>query len=278
LTTVSEDRAYRGMELPAGATPGAWHDLRQGWAWWQYWTVLGWNDIRQRYRRSLLGPLWLTLSLGATIAGIGLLYATVLNVPFIRYLPHLGLGLVFWTFFSGLVTDGCHVFSSSAPLITQARIPYLAYVFRSVMRNSLVLLHNMALYLLMLPLLWPNLGWPVLLFIPGLLLVMVSAVWVTLLLGMLCARFRDAGPIIANLLQLAFFMTPILWKPELLSGHDAVLMANPFFHFLELLRAPLMGVVPAAEVWLVAVGLTLGGGLLTLAIYARQRGRIVYWM
>src|SRR6187402_1914554 len=94
---------------------------------------------------------------------------------------------------------------------------------------------------------------PGLLVIPGLVLVSLNGLWVGLLLGMLCVRFRDIPQIIANVIQLLFFLTPILWKPDQLTQGRAFVEANPFHHFVSLIREPLLGVAPSLETWLIVL-------------------------
>ncbi len=117
-----------------------------------------------------------------------------------------------------------------------------------------------------------------LLALPGLALICLNGLWLAFLLGLVSARFRDVPQIVASVVQVAFFLTPIIWKPELLPGRALVLDLNPFFHFVELVRAPLLGQVPGLASWLAVLGITLGGWLVTLGMYRRYRWRIAYWL
>ena len=102
--------------------------------------------------------------------------------------------------------------------------------------------------------------------------------WVSILLGMICARFRDVPQIVASFIQVAFFLTPIIWKPELLVDRIGFVQFNPFFHFVELIRAPLLGNAPNTISWIVTLGITLAGWLITFIIFRRFRNRIAYWI
>ena len=57
---------------------------------------LAWHDIVSRYRGSMLGPFWITLSMGLMVAGIGFLYANLFKVPVNEFIPYVALGIVFW--------------------------------------------------------------------------------------------------------------------------------------------------------------------------------------
>ncbi len=242
------------------------------------WGLLGWQDIRQRYRRSKIGPFWLTISMGVMVGAIGMLYAGLFKIEIADYLPFIALGFIVWGLISGLVTDGCAAFIGAEGIIKQVGLPLSVHVYRVVWRNLIIFGHNILIFFVVAVLfsIWP--GWVGLLALPGLALLCLNGVWAGLLLGLVSARFRDVPQIVASVVQVFFFLTPIIWKPELLPGRALVLDLNPFFHFVELVRAPLLGQVPGLASWLAVLGITLGGWLVTLAMYRRYRWRIAYWV
>ena len=242
------------------------------------WGLLGWQDIRRRYRRSVLGPFWLTISMGILVAVLGTLYGTLLKVEVTDYVPYLALGFIVWTLISGLITDGCSAFIGAESIIKQVGLPLSVHVYRMVWRNLIIFFHNAAIFAAVAALfeIWP--GWSGLLALPGLVLLCLNGVWAGLLLGIISARFRDVPPIVQSIVRIAFFATPIIWLPELLPGRALVLDFNPFFHFLELVRAPLLGQTPGFISWLAVLGITLGGWLLTFALFRSYRWRIAYWV
>ena len=242
------------------------------------WRVLGWQDIRQRYRRSKLGPFWLTISTGVLVGALGVLYAALFRVEVANYLPFVAVGFVVWGLVSGLINDGCAAFIGAGVIIKQVDLPLSIHVYRVVWRNLIVFAHNAVILVIVAVVfsIWP--GWAGLLALPGLLLLCLNGVWIGLLLGLVSARFRDVPQIAASVTQVAFFLTPIIWKPELLPDRAMVLDLNPFFHFVEVVRAPLLGHAPEFASWLATLGITLGGGLVTFVMYRRYRGRIAYWV
>ena len=240
--------------------------------------LLGWQDIRRRYRRSMLGPFWLTISMGVLVGALGTLYGTLLKVEIADYVPFLALGFIVWTLISGLVNDGCTAFISAESIIKQTNLPLSVHVYRMVWRNFLIFCHNVAIFVVVAVLfaIWP--GWTGLLALPGLVLLCLNGIWVGLLLGIISARFRDVPPIVASVVRILFFVTPIIWMPELMPGRAFVLDFNPFFHFVELVRTPLLGQLPGLVSWLAVSGITLGGWLVAFALLRRYRWRIAYWV
>ncbi len=242
------------------------------------WGLLAWQDIRSRYRRSKLGPLWLTLSMGLLVGLLGLLYGTLFKVDLVRYLPFLALGFVVWTLISNLTIEACRVFINAQSIITQMAMPLSVHVYRLVWRSLIIFAHNILIFVIIALALqiWP--GWTGLLALPGLALLALNGVWVGLLLGLLSARFRDVPPIVESLMRIGFFVTPVMWMPEFLPQRAVLLELNPFFHCLEVVRAPLLGQSPALTSWLAVVGMTLAGWLATFLMYRRYRRYIAYWV
>src|SRR5579859_4208969 len=117
-------------------------DFRRGLRDWRAWTLLGMNDIRQRYRRSRLGQFWITLSMAVTIVTLGVLYAYLFNVPIKEYLPFLAVGMVAWGTVSNIVTEACTVFTGAEIYLRQVPMPKSVFVHRMLVRNVVTLAHN----------------------------------------------------------------------------------------------------------------------------------------
>ena len=242
------------------------------------WARLGWQDIRGRYRRSVLGPLWITLSMGLLVTLLGVHYGRMFGVRVGEYLPHLTLGFVLWSFLSAVINEGCQTFLAARHMIHQVPLPLSLHVYRVVWRNLTVLGHNASVFVVVAAVFAVVPGWTALLALPGLALACVNAVWVALLLGACSARYRDVPPIVASVTRIVFFATPILWMPDALPERTAFVALNPFHHAIEVVRAPLLGTAPALASWLWVGGLAVVGWLATLTLFARLRPRVAYWL
>lgn len=253
-------------------------DIRLG-AWSIHlWPTLAWQEIKQRYRRSVLGPFWLTISTALFIAGMGPLYGALMGQPISQYIHFLAVGFIIWQFISSLITEGCQAFIAAEGYIKQTRLPLTVHAMRVVWRNVLILAHNFVIVILVSAYFAPPWGWGLLLALLGVLVIALNGVWLSLLLGLLSARFRDIPQIVTSLVQLLFFVTPIFWRPEMLISNKWVTAWNPIFHLIELVRAPVLGnPVPAAS-WSIALAVTVSGWLFTIVFFARYRARIAYWL
>lgn len=281
-----DDAAARGgagaaYEIDAAAPhhlDRAKEDLRDGFSRWRLAAALAWLDLRNRYRGSVLGPFWLTLSTGVMLAGLGMLYATLFRLPIRDYLPHLAVSLVMWNAIANLVGEATTSLSSQEGIIRQLRLPFSVHMLRAVMRNGLVAAHNLPLIAIVFLATGHLPGPEAVLALLGLLIIAVNAFAATMFLGMLCARFRDIGPIVTSVMQLAFFMTPIMWKPELLGHWQPLLPLNPFYAILETVRGPLVEGGGPLLAWLAALGYTVALCALALGFFIRYRGRIAFWV
>lgn len=254
-------------------------DVTTGLTEWRRWWILAVTDVKQRYRRSRLGQFWLTISMAATIAGIGTVFAAIMQQSLGDYVAYLGVGLIVWSLISLSLNELPLAFISSDLYLKSYPGPRVIVVFRIIVRNIIIAGHNFVL----IPVLWIALSIPVnpatLLFLPGLLLFAINMAWVGMILGTLSARFRDVPQIVQNIVQLAFFLTPIMFRPEQVQGRLPILTDyNPFASMLEVMRAPLLGQVPDMHHYLMLAILTTAGYALALPFYARFRERLVYWL
>ena len=279
MTTQSELILKPYYKASGGAsTAAAVRDFTEALRRWPMWLLMAWQDIKLRYRGSILGPFWLTLSMGFMILTMGFVYGHLLKTETNDYFPFLTLGLMQWTFMATIMQESCVTFVSSHAYIKQIQLPYTTYIMRTITRNLIVYAHNFIIYILVALYfgIWP--GMHLWLLIPGFALLIINCIWVVMLLALICARFRDITPIISSLVQVAFFVTPIIWTPNLLQGHGWLIEINPFYHFLELIRAPLLGHNPDPLSYPFTFLLAIFGFLATFILFRRFRGRIAYWV
>jgi len=260
-------------------------DLRQGLQQRELWLSLGWQDIKQRYRRSTLGPLWITIATGVMAGALGLLYSVLFQLSLADFLPHVSVGLIMWGFISGCIKEGSEVFISNEGLIKQLPSALSVHVYRLVWRQFLFLCHNMVIWVGLMLIFPRPLGWELLLSVLGLAVLLVNGVWVTMLFGILATRFRDIAPLLESMVQLLFYMTPIVWTTQTLyeqGGEIAerarIAEINPLYHYLEIVRAPMIGQPVDAYHWWIVLACTAGGILLAFLVLRRFRARVPYWV
>jgi ABC-type polysaccharide/polyol phosphate export permease len=272
------DGGVDALPSPPSRAAAAWRDLADGFIKSWMWGTLALQDIKLRYRGSVLGPFWLTISTLVMVTAMGLIYPHLFNVEIKTYLPYVMVGLVVWQFISGMTTEGCETFLRAESVIQQIPIPFSIHAYRTVCRNLIVLGHSFVIIPIGLLLLQQPIGWRIVESIAGLVVLAVNGLWISILLGMVSARFRDIPPIVASFLQVAFFVTPVFWPIDALGDWKTALALNPLFAALDVVRAPLLGLPTAQTSWAILLGSTILGWALTFALFARFRMRIAYWI
>ena len=212
------------------------------------------------------------------VGAMGPLYGKLFNQPMSPYLVHLATSLVSWIFVSSLINEACFSFISAESYIKQIKLPLTVHVMRLVWRNLLILAHNLVIVAVVLFIYPPKSAWYLLLVPFTILLLALNGVWLGLLLGLLGARFRDIPQVVGSLVNVTMFLTPILWTPDMLGSNRWIAEINPLFHFLEMVRRPLLGEAPPLQSWMAVIAITFCGYTIMLMFFQRFRARVPYWV
>ncbi len=236
-------------------------------------------EIRGRYRRTVLGPLWNAASMGILVGTLGLVFSTVWNMDISTYLPYLASGFLVWLPMSQILLEGGHQFIGAEPILKQVKIPYTVFSCVNVLRNMIVMAHYLVVWAVVAFIFDVPVSWTTLLFVPGVILISINGLWISMLAGLSCARYRDIEPLLVNTMQIVLFVTPIMWAPERAGRKGAIFVdVNIVHHFIEIVRAPLLGNVPALLSYQVIIGVTIIGWIITLMAFSRYRRYLVLWL
>jgi ABC-type polysaccharide/polyol phosphate export permease len=254
-------------------------DIRQGLEDWRIWWMLAWNDVRRRYRRSGLGQFWLTLSMALTIGGLGFVYSRLFHIDLTSYLPYITVAFVNWAIISSLIIDNCTAFSENESLLRHVFLPRSLLIFRVMARTFVVAAHNVVIIPIVFAFYRVGVNANILWLAVGLLLVIANGFWFGFFLAIVCARFRDVPQIVTSIMQVVFFITPVMFKPgQIAHGGISVLQWNPFASLLEVLTAPMLGMRPS-DFALISCTIIAAVGFLVLIPFAgRYAPRAVYWL
>jgi ABC-type polysaccharide/polyol phosphate export permease len=277
-TTTPTGSPQRAPPRPLVTT--AAQDLLRGLRKWELWGRLGWMEVKRRYRRTVIGPFWTSISLAIYVIAVGIVGAGLWHQQLREYLPFLVSGVVVWILFSTIVSESCTLLISGGHLFRHLSFEYSILAYALVWRNFIVFLHNILVYALIVAALTPNLLGPsALLVIPGMALLLINLAWAALLCGILCLRFRDLQQLIGTMMQIALLITPILWPPDILQGTTrlAFVELNPIYHLLDVVRSPLLGRLPAPASYVVVFLIATAGWALCYWVFRRFRKRIAYW-
>lgn len=241
------------------------------------WRALAAGDIRSKYQRTLLGPWWITATNAFTALIMGLVAGRFLGADMKTYLPHFMVSMTIWNFISASLNEACYTMINAGGMIKAVHMPIVIHVMRMVQRNFIIFLHNAAI----IPIIWLVYPWPVgiqsLLTLPGLLIVYATVVGSSVVVSMICVRYRDVPPLMASLLQLLFFVSPIIWVPSQIKGGELFVELNPIAYLLAITRDPIMGAAPGLQSWAGAIGVAAIAAAAMAFVYTRYRSRVVYW-
>ncbi|EAY0605118.1 ABC transporter permease [Salmonella enterica] len=255
------------------------NDLKEALARHQLWISLDWNDVLGRYRRSVLGPFWITISMGVTISAMGPLYGSLFSSGSENFIMHLTLGMIFWAFLSATINESCGIFNESASIIKQSDLPLYLYILRVFYRQFMIMLHNFIIIPFVIFFTNTSVNLDILLFIPAIVITSISLISTGMILAIFCTRYRDMGPVVQSVVTLCFFITPIIWTSEQLpKGRKEFVDYNIFYYFMEMLRKPLMGTVPDVTIWFYTIITSIIMLMVSTLVLTKYRSRIVYWL
>ncbi len=244
----------------------------------EVWFYLAHQEIRQRYVRSILGPFWITITNAVLIAGIGVLYGGLFGNPLAVYIPYIGISLIMWSLIQTTITDGCSMYINSGGILKQAKLPKLMFLFKLLYRNMIIFAHNLIIIIVVLVIFPQQLDWTLLLWPLLFLLLLANIGAAAFIAAIISARYRDIPPIVASALQILFFVTPIIWRAKDLPDRLTFLSWNPFFHLLELCRAPLLGEPFPMQSLLICIAMAVFGWAVAFTLFTYKRRSIVYWI
>jgi ABC-type polysaccharide/polyol phosphate export permease len=259
-------------------TYNALNDIGESFSDWRLWALRAFWDIRRRYQEHILGPLWITAGLLGTSLGLGYLYSQLFKIELTTFLPYVTAGLMAWGFIDSVIRSSVSAFTSERSTILNASGPLSALILRVVMRELIVLAHN---FIVMIG---------VLIFVkmigqvryeflaPAILLVTINLIWMGLLSATISVEFPDFGQAIGFLMVFAMFITPLFWYVGDVGPRAGFISFNPFYHFVTLIRDPLIGKVPEMKHWITGLGLAAGGWVTAIALFMRARPKIALWV
>ncbi len=245
----------------------------------EMWLNMAWQEIRLRYRRSKIGPFWITISTAFFIFTLGFMRGALSGSSIRSYLAHIAFGLISWQMMVGILSGAGDIYVINARYVTNLRLNLLVLIMKSIMTSMFIFAHDLIIFVLVVVFLKLPVSWNLLLMPPGLLLVVANMFMVSVIFSLIGVRYRDFAQIVNSLIRVLFFLTPVYWSPEEVSGKAAlVATVNPFRYFIDLIRAPMLGQLPELNSWLVALALLLILTCLAAVSYRSKSTRVAFWI
>jgi ABC-type polysaccharide/polyol phosphate export permease len=228
---------------------------------------------------SRLGKWWPTIGLSIRVFFVGAIFGLVLRAQAPDYVPWLATGWVVWGMLSSAITGTSSALTANKSLMLAIPMPKESFIVRVIVKELLLLVQNSLLVVLVLLMFQVPITFATLLLMPGLLITSVFLYGLGLILGPLVAKYKDFGPFISSIVGVMFFVLPIVWRPESIQSELAhlILGLNPLYHFLQIVRLPLLSEVPTGLNYLLALVGAVTFLIAGVLVMNKTRNKIVYW-
>jgi len=246
-----------------------------------FWIYGAWMDTVLRYRTQLLGPFWMIAGPLIIVLVLGNLYAGILGTQDHRYLAHLAIGIVIWSFVQQSLQGSARVFWQNRRMIQTGYVRYTDYILRLIFKNIIVLGHNLLVVVGVIVFTGVYVTPTALILFITVPLVLSMVLGVCCLFAVIGARYADLADLLQSILRIAVFVTPIIWVPHMVGKAALIgpfLYLNPFYYLIEVLRTPLVyGTVPWLEISVLAAAMPLIW-IPTILTFARAKLYIPLWV
>tara|TARA_B100001057_G_scaffold212469_1_gene212808 strand:+ start:95 stop:886 length:792 start_codon:yes stop_codon:yes gene_type:complete len=244
------------------------------------WFYLAYMDVLLRYKRTLLGPWWVTLGIGIIILTLSSLWPIILSTDLSFFVPYFTIGYIIWHWIQTTILESSSTFIEFEGLVKQIKIPISTYLLRISSRNFIIFLHNITLIAIALFYFQKDVNFNELLYLslPSLLLIFISINSIGIILAILSIRYRDLVNIVGFSLQLIFFLTPIIWHASIIEKNINLIEWNIIFHWIELLRQPLLGLEVPDNSFHIVLLFTIFTFVLSCFVIGKYRSKIIFWL
>lgn len=243
------------------------------------WIGLGWSDVVQGYRRTMLGPLWITLNLSIFATAMTLVYGALFGVTPAEYSGYVVCGMIAWLWISSLLSEVGNTFINYNSYIKSMPVDKAIFIWAMVFKQLVTLAHHLVIYALLVAIGIVHLSVHTLMIVPSLVILILFSVPFTAIAAIIFARFRDVPRLIGGSIIILLMVTPIFWQPEMITGwRRAFIYLNPVHYLVEFVRQPLLGHPLDLQTIYVVLGMTVAVWLIGAVVYRRYSRYVVFWI
>lgn len=247
----------------------------------EFWIYSTWLELVTKYRRSRLGLFWVFLPPFLYAFAVGGFFALLQGYEVAAFIPHMAIGFVLFRFVTVTLNDSTTTCAQHSAFILDGRVRLTDYVLRVAARAAFFLVFASPVVAMAL-ILSPTVNiWGLITLIPALLVILLNVAWMGAIVAIIGARLTDIHELMGSVMMFGFLFTPIIWTAQQVPAgtiRGSVARANPLFHFVELVRAPILG-TPIESLSLVYVAVLLvAGWLIAIHVYRRYARYVPVWI
>ena len=245
---------------------------------YRIWLFIAWNDLKSRYRRTLLGPFWLVLANSITIIGMAVIWSVIFRLQLKEYFPQLTAAMISWTLIAYTITEAGGTFVNQSAIIQNLPVPMYLHALRLISRNVITFLHNFLIFIMVALFFRMHLTIYTLLFFPLFALLVINLFALSFIFGVVGARYRDFPQILTALMSVVIYVTPVMWDVKMLGDHYLLAYLNPLTHLLFVIKMPLLGECPPLVSIIFVLTVTVINFIAMIVMSRRYSHRIAYWV
>lgn len=234
-------------------------------------------DIKERYVRSILGPFWITLSTALTILCLGVVFSFLFKENLSNFFPYLAIGLIFWNYINSSLIEACSIARDNRQNLKAFKKKHDFYIFRHVIKQTIIMFHNLIVIFIILVYFKINITIEFIYLPISLFVLFIYLFFLSKILFYVTARFNDLEQMMISFLTFSFYLTPIIWKKEFLSGYESLLNLNPFYHLIHIFRSLILneeGYLNSLIFCLISVFILF---LISKIVTKKMENQIIFW-
>ena len=218
------------------------------------WISLAYRALIIDYQRTLLGPIWIFLSLVIFTLSMSVVYSGLLSVDYFDYLIFMSCSMIAWVWAGAFLSTSGMVYINNSNILLEHSVEKEYFIWTHATNNFLIFLHQLPLLFIYYAVGILELSLNTLFIIPSVIIFFIINIGLSSCLSIIVVRFRDVQKILSSLVIIVMITTPIFWKPEMLTGVRAyTYLLNPFYYIIELIRSPLLGHPPSLKIYSISI-------------------------
>ena len=223
------------------------------------WLYLAWLETVNQYRRTVIGPFWILLSLLIFTVAMGSVYSGLFSIAFNQYITYITTGMIGWNWANAILINSGSIYTSNAGLLLDYPTNKSYLIWSNVMSQFIIFLHQLPLVVLFYIIGLVPLSHNLIYLLPSILIVFAINIGAGAIMSIVVNRYRDLNRILTSFTIIIMLTTPIFWVPTMVGEglRSLSYRLNPFYYIVEIIRDPLLGKAPNPMHYLISTIMAL---------------------
>jgi lipopolysaccharide transport system permease protein len=248
-------------------------DFREIWRYRELLYFFTWRDLKVRYKQTIIGAAWALFMPFITMIVFSVFFGSLAHIPSdgVPYPIFVYVGLLFWQFFSGSLSDVSATLIGNQAIITKVYFPRLILPISACITQFVDFAIGAAMLVVIMAyyhFLPHALG---LLIIPILVIIsFMAALGLGLFLSAINVKYRDVRYVLPFFIQMLLFVTPVIYSASIAGKYSWILAINPMTGVIQVARAAILGTAPINWLLLAISFLICMAGVIIGVVYFKK--------